>query len=582
MNSKWSTARRMTWIIPAILFLSQTTNAQRPDLVWAKGLLGAEAITPTAVATDAQGNIVIGGVFSGTVDFNPGSGITNMTAMGYNDIFIMKLNMSGEFQWAFSLGGESSEYLEGMALDPQGNIYITGHYVDEVDFDPGQGEHKLVENGGADIFIAKYNSAGAYQWAHSFGNEYSDAGTNIHIDKAGNVLVVGEFQEPTDFDPGAGVAILDPFGMDTYVAKYTPAGALVWARLIGGTGNVNGYHITSDARNNVYVTGRVRNKVDFDPGPGTHEITTTNNEAFLLKLNADGLFKFAVLPGGSVTSKNFNNHRPVGTDKDGNVYLAYDFKSSVDFNPGTGTVSLTSNGSEDIFLQKLDSLGSFVWVKQVGGSNTDLLNDLIVSESGDLFITGRFNGTVDFDPGPGVVNLNANGDWNTGIFVARYNKNGELVWAYDVKRNDDTWPYGDGNALALDKDGNLLAVGEFSGTFNFNTGTTPLLLSSVTENVLNGFVMKLKGTLSGVSITESGSSLVLYPNPFKNQLEIRSDESLRDARLTLRNLSGQMIFIKSTMDGNNFVVDIPDIPAGIYLFEVVNGSKRFTGKIVKN
>lgn len=582
MNSKWSTARRMTWIIPAILFLSQTTNAQRPDLVWAKGLLGAEAITPTAVATDAQGNIVIGGVFSGTVDFNPGSGITNMTAMGYNDIFIMKLNMSGEFQWAFSLGGESSEYLEGMALDPQGNIYITGHYVDEVDFDPGQGEHKLVENGGADIFIAKYNSAGAYQWAHSFGNEYSDAGTNIHIDKAGNVLVVGEFQEPTDFDPGAGVAILDPFGMDTYVAKYTPAGALVWARLIGGTGNVNGYHITSDARNNVYVTGRVRNKVDFDPGPGTHEITTTNNEAFLLKLNADGLFKFAVLPGGSVTSKNFNNHRPVGTDKDGNVYLAYDFKSSVDFNPGTGTVSLTSNGSEDIFLQKLDSLGSFVWVKQVGGSNTDLLNDLIVSESGDLFITGRFNGTVDFDPGPGVVNLNANGDWNTGIFVARYNKNGELVWAYDVKRNDDTWPYGDGNALALDKDGNLLAVGEFSGTFNFNTGTTPLLLSSVTENVLNGFVMKLKGTLSGVSITESGSSLVLYPNPFKNQLEIRSDESLRDARLTLRNLSGQMIFIKSTMVGNNFVVDIPDIPAGIYLFEVVNGSKRFTGKIVKN
>lgn len=582
MNSKWSTARRMTWIIPAILFLSQTTNAQRPDLVWAKGLLGAEAITPTAVATDAQGNIVIGGVFSGTVDFNPGSGITNMTAMGYNDIFIMKLNMSGEFQWAFSLGGESSEYLEGMALDPQGNIYITGHYVDEVDFDPGQGVHKLVENGGADIFIAKYNSAGAYQWAHSFGNEYSDAGTNIHIDKAGNVLVVGEFQEPTDFDPGAGVAILDPFGMDTYVAKYTPAGALVWARLIGGTGNVNGYHITSDARSNVYVTGRVRNKVDFDPGPGTHEITTTNNEAFLLKLNADGLFKFAVLPGGSVTSKNFNNHRPVGTDKDGNVYLAYDFKSSVDFNPGTGTVSLTSNGSEDIFLQKLDSLGSFVWVKQVGGSNTDLLNDLIVSESGDLFITGRFNGTVDFDPGPGVVNLNANGDWNTGIFVARYNKNGELVWAYDVKRNDDTWPYGDGNALALDKDGNLLAVGEFSGTFNFNTGTTPLLLSSVTENVLNGFVMKLKGTLSGVSITESGSSLVLYPNPFKNQLEIRSDESLRDARLTLRNLSGQMIFIKSTMVGNNFVVDIPDIPAGIYLFEVVNGSKRFTGKIVKN
>lgn len=572
----------MTWIIPAILFLFQTTNAQRPDLVWAKGLLGAEAITPTAVATDAQGNIVIGGVFSGTVDFNPGSGITNMTAMGYNDIFIMKLNMSGEFQWAFSLGGESSEYLEGMALDPQGNIYITGHYVDEVDFDPGQGEHKLVENGGADIFIAKYNSAGAYQWAHSFGNEYSDAGTNIHIDKAGNVLVVGEFQEPTDFDPGAGVAILDPFGMDTFVAKYTPAGALVWARLIGGTGNVNGYHITSDARSNVYVTGRVRNKVDFDPGPGTHEITTTNNEAFLLKLNADGLFKFAVLPGGSVTSKNFNNHRPVGTDKDGNVYLAYDFKSSVDFNPGTGTVSLTSNGSEDIFLQKLDSLGSFVWVKQVGGSNTDLLNDLIVSESGDLFITGRFNGTVDFDPGPGVVNLNANGDWNTGIFVARYNKNGELVWAYDVKRNDDTWPYGDGNALALDKDGNLLAVGEFSGTFNFNTGTTPLLLSSVTENVLNGFVMKLKGTLSGVSITESGSSLVLYPNPFKNQLEIRSDESLRDARLTLRNLSGQMIFIKSTMVGNNFVVDIPDIPAGIYLFEVVNGSKRFTGKIVKN
>lgn len=582
MNSMWSPARRLTWIIPAIFFMLQNVNAQRPDFLWAKGLLGAEQVTPTAVATDALGNVVIGGVYSGTVDFNPGSGVTNMTANGYDDIFFLKLNGSGEFLWAFSLGGESSEYLEGMALDPQGNIYVTGHYSGEVDFDPEQGVHKLAENGGADIFIAKYNSSGAYQWAHSFGNEYSDAGTHIHIDKAGNVLVVGEFQDPTDFDPGAGVAILDPFGMDTFIAKYTPAGALVWARMIGGTGNVNGYHVTSDARNNVYVTGRVRNKVDFDPGPGTHEITTTNNEAFLLKLNADGLFKYVVLPGGSVTSKNFNNHRPVGADKDGSVYLAYDFKSSADFNPGTGTVTLTSNGFEDIFLQKLDSLGNFIWVKQVGGSSTDLVNDLIVSESGDLFVTGRFNGTVDFDPGPGVVNLNANGDWNTGIYIARYNKNGELVWAYDVKRNDDTWPYGDGNALCLDKDGNLLAIGEFSGTYNFNPGNTSVLLSSVTENVLNGFVMKLKGTLSGMSITESGSGVILFPNPFNDQLEIRSVESLKDARLTIRNLSGQIIYIKSSMYGNNFVADLPVIPAGIYLFEVVNGSQRSTGKIVKN
>src|ERR1043165_3455021 len=134
-----------------ILFSSLVAWAQAPSFAWAKQLYNTginNTSTAYCVATDGSGNVYTAGKFAGSVDFDPGSGTEMLTAAGFNDFFVSKLDANGNFLWARAIGSGSTDEAYGIATDPSGNVYVTGLFQNTADFDGGPGVFNLTPTGG--------------------------------------------------------------------------------------------------------------------------------------------------------------------------------------------------------------------------------------------------------------------------------------------------------------------------------------------------------------------------------------------------------------------------------------------------
>ena len=141
------------------MFVSKLDSAGA--FVWAKQLGGTDSDQANSVAVDSSGNVYTTGSFSGTADFDPGAGTTNLTSAGSSDVFVSKLDSTGAFVWAKQFGGTGSDASNSVAVDSSGNVYTTGSFSGTVDFDPGGGTANLVSTGNGDVFVSKLSSAGA-------------------------------------------------------------------------------------------------------------------------------------------------------------------------------------------------------------------------------------------------------------------------------------------------------------------------------------------------------------------------------------------------------------------------------------
>ena len=241
-----------------------------------------------SVAVDGSGNVYTTGSFQGTVDFDPGAGTTNLVSAGAADVFVSKLDASGNLVWAKRFG--STGYDEGwsVAVDGLGNVYTIGSFWGTVDFDPGVNTVNLVSAGAADVFVSKLNASGNLVWAKRFGSTLNDVGNSVAVDGSGNVYTTGYFQGTVDFDPGVNTVNLVVVGQrDVFVSKLDASGNLVWAKSFGGTGIDGGESVAVDGSGNVHTTGEFYGTVDFDPSSGTTKLTSAGYEdVFVSKLNA--------------------------------------------------------------------------------------------------------------------------------------------------------------------------------------------------------------------------------------------------------------------------------------------------------
>ncbi|PCI96287.1 MAG: hypothetical protein COB15_10840 [Flavobacteriales bacterium] len=344
--------------ITTLIALLVTIGINAQTLEWAKSFGGANEDYGYSITVDALGNVYTTGHFQDTVDFDPGAGTTNLSSNGFNDVFVQKMDPQGNLLWAKSFGGTSNEYCNSITVDASGNIYTTGHFEGTVDFDPGAGTTNLSSNGNNDVFVQKMNSSGNLLWAKSFGGTNVDRGYAITVDASGNIYTTGHFQDTVDFDPGAGTTNLSSNGFaDVFVQKMDLSGNFLWAKSFGGTSNEYCNSITVDASGNVYTTGRFRVTVDFDPGAGTTNLSSNgSDDVFVQKMDQQGNLLWAKSFGGSSVEIG----RSITVDASGNVYTTGHFQDTVDFDPGAGTTNLSSNGGADFFVQKMSQLNTGV------------------------------------------------------------------------------------------------------------------------------------------------------------------------------------------------------------------------------
>jgi len=473
------------------IFILSYCFADAQNFQWARQIGGSSDDEPFAMVIDGSGNTYTTGVFGSVVDFDPGPAVFNLNYLaGY--MFILKLDAAGKFVWARQFGGTQGRPL-AITLDGSGSIYTTGYFSGSVDFDPGSGVFNLTDVAGTtDIFIQKLDVNGSFIWAKSMGSPLPDEATSIAVDFAGNVYTTGGFNGTADFDPGVGVFNLTaPSYANVFFSKLDASGNFVWAKNIGGTYNAKGQAITTDPSGNVYATGWFGGTVDFDPGPATFELSVTGSiitfDAFVIKLSATGNFVWATNFGNSGNDIGYS----LATDLAGNVYTTGTFQGTVDFNPGAAVSNLTTIGATNIFISKLDATGNFIWANRMGSPNS-IANSLRLDTSGNIYTTGNFSGTGDFDPGPGVANLIGDATNHADIFISKLDAAGNYIWAKSVGSPDDDI----GQAIGIDLAGNVYTAGYFRGLADFDPGVGVYSLSGFFYDI---FVLKL-GATAGTSI----------------------------------------------------------------------------------
>ncbi len=398
-------------------FLQKWDTSGNP--IWAKFVAGPGNDTNHGVALDGNENVYAAGAYSDTVEFNPGNSAYDLTSEGLTDIFVIKYDGDGNFIWVKSVGGASSDGGYGITTDVSGNIYLTGIYVDTVDFDPGADVSTLTSAGFADVFVLKLDSDGNFLWAKSMGGPGSDYGFDVAVDSSGNVFTTGYFSDTADFDPGIGMSNLTSLGQgDLFISKLDSDGDFVWAQRMGAESFDAGIKIAVDGLGNLYTVGYL------DVGR-SHDI-------FLGKLDGDGNVLWAHVVGG----ESYDTGYGLALDDSGNVYYTGDFSSTVDFDPGAGTSNLTSTGDSDIFISKLDSDGNFVWAKNLGGASADSGDGIAVQNDDSLYFIGTFSDTVDFDLAAGTSTLTSAGSLD--VFIARLNLTPQIHYVkWDANGSND-------------------------------------------------------------------------------------------------------------------------------------------------
>lgn len=383
------------------------------DFVWAISMGGTGADKGNAIAVDNAGNIYTTGYFNGTADFDPGIGTFNITSLGSAEIFVSKIDAAGNFVWAVSAGGTNYEQGNAIALDASGNIYTTGYfYVNTVDFDPGPGIFNLTPLAGSDVFIWKLDGNGNFVWAKAFHGTDAESGNSIAVDASGNVYTAGYFFESTiDLDPGVGAFNLTSSVRDTYISKLDTNGNFIWAKAIGGaTSSIESESLALDNSNNILITGSFFGVADVDPGAGIFNITGDSGSSipdiFIVKLDINGNLLWAKSIG---QNSNAQISKSISSDASGNVYTTGVFRGTTDFDPGVGIFNLTPTGGADIFISCLDVNGNFTWAIRIGGTGDEGGEAITTDPWGDIYVTGIFSATTDFDFGACIFNLSALG-----------------------------------------------------------------------------------------------------------------------------------------------------------------------------
>lgn len=518
------------------------------------------------------------------------------------------------WNWARSGTGNGSVEGSTVATDASGNIYVSGYFTSNA---VTIGPFTLQNNGLSfnDGFLAKYDPLGNVIWAQQFGGTNNDRGTSVTTDKDGNVYLTGYFYSPKI---GFGTDTLINAGNvgDIFIVKFDGSGKILWAKREGGVGLEIPHSIHVDSNNNILVTGRFSsNSITFG---STTLLQAGSMDVFLVKYNSKGELLWAKGAGGGSNDEGYC----VKTDASGNIYVAGYFTQPSNF----GTVKLTSEGIADMFLAKYDPDGIVLWAKNAGGKGDDRATGLQTDAAGNCYLTGFYtNDSILFGQ------LEIPNDSLDNSFIARYDTNGNVVWAKSIggdceakdlalfnnniyvsgQFNADTLKYGsstlivngttdffllncdtNGNAkwaikqtadgksgesaisVATDNTGNVIITGFFS--------SEPLTFGSTglnSERGFNMFTAKLGSVPTRTDDLSDAGEFNIFPNPGNGQFTLQTDGIIHT--VDVYSISGEKVYSQSNLKQPLYTrINLSALSPGIYLIKANVEGKQYSRKLI--
>jgi DNA-binding beta-propeller fold protein YncE len=470
--------------------------AQAPSWVWAKSAGNAKG---HSIAVDAKGNVYVTGYFESD---SLTLGSITLRRAGGEDIFVVKYDSNGKVLWARSAGGRNDDYGASIAVDANGNVYVTGYFEsDTLTFGPITLRNAFAERKKAIL-----------EELHAKDTSLTTLTTLLQKALAGDTSAMDLIEKAFPEDPSfkeplkdliqralagnssardtlamvlmwsisaRGLATQMAEGMSTrdiFIVKYDPNGQPLWATSAGGEDDDEGRSIAVDAKGNVYVTGYFKSAnltfgsitlKNADKGGGEEDI-------FIAKYDPKGQLLWAKSAGGRREERG----EGIAVDPNGNVYVAGYFRSDA-LSFGSVTLEKDFFAIENIFIVKYDPKGQLLWAKSADGkwSGNSGTNIIAVDPNGNVYVTGYFeSSTLSFDS----ITLKNEGE-ERDLFVVKYSPNGQVLWAKSIGGKD----YESGIGIAVDARGNAYVMGHFCSD-RLTIGSTTLRRAANTSIIRKG------------------------------------------------------------------------------------------------
>jgi hypothetical protein len=429
--------------------------------------------------------------------------------------------------WSRQFTGDSAQSLGALATDASGNIYAAGSFYNSCSF----GGPIRTSNGGTDIVLVKFDSAGNYLWDKTFG-DVSDTqfATGCGCDASGNVFIAGVFEGSVNFGGGVLTSVGD---RDIFVAKFNSAGTYLWAKRFGSTAEEECQDMVVDVTNGVVIAGYTLGSVNFGGGVLTN---LGSYDAYLARFDGTGAHQWSKRFGDASSQYG----AAVATDHWGNIFFGMNFLGTV--NMGAGNV--TTAGNFDIGIVQFGSGGGYQWSHQYGDASSQQVNAMAGEEfEGYVYFTGGNFGTVDFGGGP-IVSAGFQ-----DVFLAKLDCSGAHLWSHGWGDAGDQ----SGTAVRVDAFNNVYLAGAFDGSLNFGGG---LLTSAGNQDVF----------LARFTFLGSHVSSARYGDPDKYQIpsSLTSDAA---GNVTMSGgFQGTISFGGAPMIGNSidaFLVQFAESPTDV-------------------
>lgn len=398
-------------------------------------------------------------------------------------LFIGFLNANSQSftpHWALNIGNYGLGKITAVSAisDSDGHLHVFGTGSGETDLNLGTDldiQYTGSLSGGTVAVITTYDSVGTYIDHFAIGlNGGITQAIDMQLTPDGGFVVLGQFRDSTDFDPGVMV-----YGSGstflTYLAKYDANFNLVWTNTFNASTSLTAAKVAVDANGNIAFGGKYMGTLDLDPGPGVASISNTYTDVFWAKYDANGNLLWHKTATNTGTSDTFGD---LEFDSDGNLIVAAKYQNAVTID---GTAYFNASYENFGCVTKFDPDGTLIWNKGIGNSNSSTyitFPSIAIDSDNNIILTGTFEGQQNFETG--TIFLSNSSIANGSFYLAKLGSNGTFVWAKGLNV-----PTSEGHSLSIGSDGNLYVSGLITGAadMDFSTGTAILTPSpSTAEN----------------------------------------------------------------------------------------------------
>ncbi|MBN8703693.1 MAG: T9SS type A sorting domain-containing protein [Bacteroidetes bacterium] len=420
-----------------IFIVKYDTNG---TVLWAKSFGGNAWDDVHSITTDAANNIiVVGGFNSSTI----GLGATTLSNSDVpsHDLFIAKYDTNGNLLWAKSFGAQDDDYGTSAAIDGMNNIFVSGTFENtQLVFGANTTIYNTNSNGSADIFIAKFDSAGNIIWAQAIGGSSNDEVMSITCDLNGNVYIAGQYAGAS-ISTGSITTTNTSYtgiGYSGFIAKYSTNGTPLWAESVIGGGNLFGSglnNIKADTSGNIFVTGGYYNASITIGGLtiSNTDLSGNTSDAFIAKYSPTGNIKWIK----NLTGSDNEGISSIAVTTKGEV-IVLGFFMGASYTDGTTSLNNTdaTGISTDLFIEKFDTNSSPLWLISAGGNYFDYPYSISTDLTGNIYAAGSFASPSILFGTTQLYNSNSTAFTNPDLFIVKLSNSNYIASVPAISKNN--------------------------------------------------------------------------------------------------------------------------------------------------